>query len=108
MRKELETRDFARVTTKPIERQALIGYRSISEPSLRSDLVRAQQFPSLDRITLCEDGEIIWEHIMVFHLGGAFPLLLTNAMAKPAAHVLWNEAVNMRKHITRRELSDAA
>ena len=108
MRKELEPRDFARVTTKPIERQALIGYRSISEPSLRSDLVRAQQFPSLDRITLCEDGEIIWEHIMVFHLGGAFPLLLTNAMAKPAAHVLWHEAVNMRKHITRRKLSDAA
>ena len=108
MRKELEPRDYARVTPKTIKRQAIIGYRSISEPTLRPDLVRAQQFPSLDRITLCEDGEIIWEHIMVFHLGGAFPLLLTNAMAKPAAEVLWNEAVNMRKHITRRALPDAA
>ena len=71
-------------------------------------MVRAQQFPSLDRITLCEDGEIIWEHIMVFHLGGTFPLLLTNAMARPAAKVLWNEAVNMRKHIKKTTLANAA
>ena len=108
MRKELEPRDFARVTSKTIVRQSIIGYRSISQPSLGPKLVRAQQFPSLDRITLCEDGEIIWEHIMVFHLGGTFPLLLTNAMARPAAKVLWNEAVNMRKHIRKTTLPNAA
>lgn len=108
MRKELAPRDFARVTPKTIVRQEIIGYRSIPEPSLGPKLVRAQQFPSLDRVTLCEDGEIIWEHIMVFHLGGAFPLWLTNLMTRPAAKVLWNEAINMRKHIKSAHFSKAA
>ena len=108
MRRELEPREYAKVTTKDIKRQAIIGYRSIPEPTLQPHLVRAQQFPSLDRLTLCEDGEILWEHIMVFHLGGNFPLWLTNAMYKPAAKVLWHEAVNMRAHCKSTKVNRAA
>ena len=108
MRKELEPTEFARVTDKSIVRQSIIGYRSIPYLDGSGSRVRAQQFPSLDRITLCEDGEIIWEHIMVFHLGGNFPLWLTNVLVKPAARVLLNEALNMRKHSSPKSLPSAA
>ena len=79
-------------------RQIVLGYRSVSWPQVGPRLARAIQLPSLDRITLLADGRIQWEHIMTFHLGGLFPVWLTNQMATPAARVLWHEAVNMRAH----------
>ncbi|MFT4977110.1 MAG: hypothetical protein ACI8S6_003015 [Myxococcota bacterium] len=86
-------------------RQVILVYRSVSWPAVGPRLTRAIQLPSLDRVTLLADGRIQWEHIMTFHLGGVFPLWLTNQMTKPAAKVLWHEAVNMRAHCDRAEVA---
>ena len=82
-----------------IERQVCIGYRSVNRETGHDEMVRAIQYPSLDRITCYASGKIRWEHIMAFHIAGAMPHWVTNALAQPAMKVLHHEAVNMRKHV---------
>lgn len=100
MRRELPPEAWVPVTDRDIVRQAIIGYRSVAPPDETGPEVVAQQYPSLDRLTLTADGCIIWEHLMCFHLGGRFPLWLTNRVASMAARTMWHEAINMRAHLS--------
>lgn len=100
-RRALEPAEFSRCDPCPgrkIMRQACIAYRSVRRPGTHSAYVRAIQYPSLDRITLYDDGTIGWEHIMAFHIAGVIPLWLNNLLVRAAAKVLYEEAANMRKH----------
>ena len=104
-RREMAREDYSTRWHPPgevVARQVCIAYRSVARATGSRGMVRAIQYPSLDRITRYGSGLIRWEHIMAFHIAGVFPQWLTNALAGPATDVLLNEALNMRKH--RREI----
>lgn len=100
-RREMEPRKWSRrwhPADDSVVRQVCIGYRSVPFCTGNEHMVRAIQYPSLDRITSYESGKIRWEHIMVFHIAGVFPQWLTNRLMRPAMNVLLQEALNMRNY----------
>ena len=100
-RRELDPEEYSRSDhdKNQIQRQVVFEYKSVHHPPLADHLVRATQFPSLDRITLYEDGNIKWEHIMSFHINGVLSLGLVNDKYKAACKVLFHEAANMRNFL---------